>query len=88
MTKVRVVEDKKPVRVPVKDKNSMLTYEELGIPPIHEFDYENYDKVLFSLFRIGADIVAQDIQVTLQKALGVLRHYVLSITLIGIHQNS
>jgi hypothetical protein len=44
-TKVRVTEERKPVRVPIKDKNAMLTYEDLGITPIQEFDYAHYDKV-------------------------------------------
>lgn len=47
-----------------------LTYEELGIPAIKDFDYPNYDKVKFPLFRIGAAIVAVDIQAILPKDLG------------------
>lgn len=49
LSKMRVNEEKKPVRVLPKEKGQMLTYEDLGLTPIHDFDYENYDKVyLFS----------------------------------------
>ena len=42
---MRIPEDKKPVRVTPKERGQLLTYEELGLTPIHDFDYENYDKV-------------------------------------------
>jgi hypothetical protein len=34
ISKVRINDERKSVRVPIKDKNAMLTYEELGITPI------------------------------------------------------
>ena len=30
---------------PVKEKIATLSYEELGLEPIKDFDYKNYDKV-------------------------------------------
>ena len=46
---MRITEDKKPVRVTPRERSQVLTYEELGLTPIHDFDYENYDKVNFLL---------------------------------------
>jgi hypothetical protein len=45
ISKIRPIDEKKQIRIHPKDKNTMMTYEELGITPIHLFDYENYDKV-------------------------------------------
>lgn len=57
-----------------------LTYEELGLVPIKDFDYKTYDKVILLIFRIGADIVEADIQVILHKDLGAPKPYVRFIT--------
>lgn len=46
---MRIIEDKKPVRIVNRDKPITLTYEELGLTPINLFDYENYEKVFFTL---------------------------------------
>lgn len=43
--KVKVNEEKKPLRINNKDKTILLTYEELGLTPINLFDYETYEKV-------------------------------------------
>lgn len=45
ISKIRPIDEKKQIRIHPKDKSAMMTYEELGITPIHLFDYENYDKV-------------------------------------------
>ena len=45
LSKIRVTEDRKPVRIHNKEKGQALTYEDLGLTPIHDFDYESYDKV-------------------------------------------
>ena len=58
-----------------KEKLPLLSYEELGLTPIRDFDYQNYDKVTFNLFRIGVDTVDLDIQATSLKDLGVPRHF-------------
>lgn len=42
---MRIIEDKKPVRIVNRDKPITLTYEELGLTPINSFDYETYEKV-------------------------------------------
>jgi len=57
-----------------------LTYEELGLVPIKDFDYRTYDKVILFIFRIGVDIVEVVIQVILHKDLGALKPYVQFIT--------
>jgi hypothetical protein len=57
-----------------------LTYEELGLVPIKDFDYRTYDKVNLLIFRIGADIVEVVIQVILRKDLGAPKPYVQFIT--------
>ena len=57
-----------------------LTYEELSLVPIKDFDYKTYDKVLLFLFRIGVDIVEVDIPVISLKDLGDRKHYVQFIT--------
>jgi hypothetical protein len=54
-----------------------LTYEELGIPAIKDFDYSNYDKVFIALFRIGAVIVVADTRAISLKDLGDQRLFVL-----------
>lgn len=66
-----------------KEKIATLTYEDLGIPPIKDFDYKGYDKVNIFLFRIGADIVEVDIQVTSLKDLGVQKLYAQCIISVG-----
>lgn len=60
-----------------------LTYEDLGIPAIKDFDYANYDKVNFHLFRIGVVIVAVDTQVISPKDLGDPKLFALSIISAG-----
>ena len=59
----------------------MISYEELGLKPITEFDYKSYDQVIFeSNFRTGAGIAEADIQATLPKGHGVLRLFARCIT--------
>lgn len=70
LSKVRIVEDRKPIRVPNRERGNNLTYEDLGLTPIQELDYETYDKVRVMLFRIGADIAEQDTPATSQKVPG------------------
>ena len=60
-----------------------LTYEDLGIPAIKDFDYTSYDKVNFHPFRIGAATVAADTQAISPKVLGDRRLSALSTTLAG-----
>ena len=57
-----------------------LTYEELGLVPIKDFDYKTYDKVILLICRIGADIVEVVIQAILHKDLGAPKPYVPFIT--------
>jgi hypothetical protein len=53
-----------------------LTYKDLSLPPIKDFNYKNYDKVtLSSIFRTGAVFVAVVTPVTSPKALGDQRPY-------------
>ena len=60
-----------------------LTYEELGLVPIKDFDYKTYDKVILFLFRIGADIVEVVILAISLKDLGDLKPCVPFITSAG-----
>ena len=60
-----------------------LTYEELGLVPIKDFDYKTYDKVNIFWFRIGVDIAGVVIQVILLKDHGVQKPFVLFTTLVG-----
>lgn len=57
-----------------------LTYEELGLIPIKDYDYKTYEKVNIFIFRIGADIVEVAIRATLLKDLGAPKPYVQYIT--------
>lgn len=59
----------------------LLTYEELGIIPVTDFDYSRY---LFN--RIGAGIVGLDLQATSPKVHGALVHYAQYITSIGVRK--
>lgn len=59
-----------------------VSYEELGIIPVKDFDYSNYTKVISipDLFRIGVDTVELDLRVTLLRVLGDLERCAPSIT--------
>lgn len=37
--KIKLNEEKKPLRISNRDKTTLLTYEELGLVPISDFDY-------------------------------------------------
>jgi hypothetical protein len=68
----------------VKEKTAaLLTYEEIGILPIKDFDYINYDKVYSYLFRTGAVTVEVVTQVTSPKGHGVPRLFAQCITSAG-----
>lgn len=43
---MRIVQDRKPVRIVNKDKPITITYQDLNLTPINEFDYETYEKVI------------------------------------------
>lgn len=64
----------------------MLTYEEIGILPIKDFDYINYDKVYLILFRIGAVTVEVATRATSPKDHGAQRLFVQSTTSVGNRQ--
>ena len=67
LRKFRIPNNRLPVKI---EQAPSLTYEELGLLPIESFNYETYEKVLMSLFRIGADTVDVDMQLASQKGHG------------------
>jgi hypothetical protein len=49
----------------------LITYEQLGIKPISEFDYKNYSEVIFIFYgRTGADTAVADTQAISHKVHG------------------